>query len=226
MADDPPKLRLAAEQSAENFDAANICWAYSNMLANALRVMRGAGRPYALATDLLELRQHLAEAPEGLTVGQLSEALEASLECALPDPGLCDEMEDYIRDMDKAALRKVAARLLSQRLQESAGDREWWEAYRHLERRREEKFAKPERTPEQRERAKLGAEALMATFDDGNVTRDRKLRKPKPQASITYKVVEKQPVPKPKAKPSTIEDERPISTAEFMRRRAEELGAK
>lgn len=216
MADDPPPLMLASSRSDTEvaqqraFDL--ISWPLRELTANLLRVTRGAGSPYDIYRQVVALEQVLREAHEFHDFWSIPHLMARELQSALPEWRLAEEeFDDSGANVVRGSLQYIASRLVYQPMQEAAGSREI-----------ESGLLEAERTRELRREQRRLEEAEWRKQERAN----RKPRTPKPKSSLSAKLVEKQPVSKPMQKPSAIEDERPASTAEFMRRRAEELGAK
>jgi hypothetical protein len=143
MDDEPPRPRLTIASSTTVVELERdrslhkVEWATRELAANMIRVIRGAGRPFHLFDQVLSLYRAIEDAPEGTTVGQIHEALEAALSNGIRDDEDSD-LHGCVQEIERGALRTVAARLLGQQVQVSAGNRDLWDGFLRLEQRREE----------------------------------------------------------------------------------------
>jgi hypothetical protein len=200
---EPPKLKIVSSQNEvpDTNHARDRClWHVEyytrELAANMIRVIRGAGRPHLLLDQLLELHNAIADAPPGLTVGEVVEAILEALGDGLKTPR--GPFADEVEAIQAGALRSVAGRIVRQPLQEAAGDRDLWDAFYQLERAREESRKKY-----------LAAQ--------NSLPKARKAR-----AALARKIVAKSP----KEAASEPEIEHTGSTAEFMKKRAAQLAKK
>lgn len=112
-----------------------------SLTANLIRVVRGAGSAYNVFEDIVRAKEALDEfedlAGAGFTGLDLRECLE--IEHFASSPWFeRQDIDQAIEDMIKGALRITAAQLLDQRLQVSAGEKDFFSAQRYYERAVEE----------------------------------------------------------------------------------------
>lgn len=171
------------------------------MAANLLRVMRGAGRPLDLPQQIINLSGEMLEVP--VRAWAVASAIQETLQSAVPS-WYAETSEDdaYTGDIAKGALQFLASRLVHQRAQEAAGEREMQEAIQARERHVERRLQKW-----REEQALLRAQTV----------------KPKRRKSKVTKPSAKKPLPLPDPIAEEQEPERPTSTAEFMRARQREM---
>ena len=209
MDDDGPKLTIAAEQTEDErertYALQDVTWRARLLAGNMLRVIAGAGEPYSLAQQSFELGKSMKDLPAGTLVGHVTEAINEALSGGLEEPEDSSELDDAASDIEQASLRMVAARLLGQRVQVTRRRRDFFEAFRRLEDIREENSRRhaPVRakvTPAARQVRSAAAKRLAATAP------------PPVKPSRILPTIEPEP-PQPE----------PRSTAEFMKRRREEM---
>jgi hypothetical protein len=211
MADNPPNLTIASSQSEQEIATERamreIGWATRQLSANMLRIIRGAGRPHDLFDQVRSLAGAIDSSPPGTLIWRISEAMELALAHGLK----CDD-DDFDRDshlgkMESGSLRAVAARLLGQPLQVSAGRRELEQALIY----RDQFFEM---------RTKRMAEARRTSITPKRVTSIRRVAQKKAKSKPPV-VAAAAHVAEPAAKMDY--DEKPASTADFMRQRAREI---
>ncbi|MCL2429746.1 MAG: hypothetical protein FWD12_10980 [Alphaproteobacteria bacterium] len=173
-----PPVRLVSETSAETINAQRqrqeiidregvFASALLELMANALRVTAGAGKPYELIRQILAVReageawaQRRAQSDlpiRGVDGHFLAEAL-CDLDWRFGDPAyftdLSDEAKDALRydrrrlaerGICDAALRVVAAQWMRQPTHESKAQDKLYDAIRSLEDARDSQLRKPER---------------------------------------------------------------------------------
>jgi hypothetical protein len=143
-------LRLAAhnpQMSRERvFAEQGVRRALKELAANLMRVSRGAGKPYAIAEQCVDVVTSFRAYHEAFGSWPADHDVAAILDSSSPqsrDFSLPhDERQFTIDLMVSGALRLAAARLLSQKLQESHGEKELLEGVRAYEREREERRQK------------------------------------------------------------------------------------
>lgn len=136
-----PHLRLAAENDRKAVDKARaryeIDWPLRKLAANIMRVSRGAGEPYSVIQQCIEVvkgaQAFCDKCGDWPDDNEVREALD------FHDPRLRDYTRQYderssaIEDIVEGALRLAAARLLRQDLQERHGEKDLLEGIRRLE---------------------------------------------------------------------------------------------
>lgn len=142
MADEPPKLSIVSSHEIPQKDRQaerclwHVDWYTRQLAANILRVIRGAGRPEQLVDQVIALRDEMANAPPGITVSEVNEKMAEALSGGIDE--LDTEHGNAAEEIQRGALRKIAAQLLRQQLQASAGDHDFWKAIQRLDRQRED----------------------------------------------------------------------------------------
>lgn len=226
MADeDPPKLTIASsrpeaeirrerEQATHDHQMHEIEGCMRELAANMIRIIRGAGQPLDLFDQVIGLFRAIERAPDQATVGQINRALEAALCDGLPGNDK-DEIYDAITDIEAASLRKIAARILHQPIQVTAGESDFRTALRRLEQARTERRKKLD--------AQEAAESLARAQRILRPTAKRAAERKKPRKSKVQAITT--PKLRVPPKPLAVEHEpkRPRSTAEFMKARQKEL---
>lgn len=215
MADEPPHLTVVSEQSEEERERqialGELTWRMRLVSGNLLRVIAGAGEPHNLAQQTFELGQAIKDLPHGTLVWQVNEALAAALEDGLESTENLRDFDDAVGDIEQAALRVIAARLLGQRVQVTRRQNDFFHAFRRLEEIRENNRREAASAPRLPRSRKARADVI------------RRLTK-----SLEAHTKPKSVAPKQKPAARKIEkaapDDKPVSTAEFMKRRHEELG--
>lgn len=141
-----PKLRIASARSEAEIQLERedellghrlieIEGRMRELAANMLRVIRGAGKPIDLFDHVMGLAHAIDKAPDHTIVGQINAAMEAALLDGL-EGGQMDEIHDAISDIEAASLRKIAARLLGQPVQLTAGESDFRHALHRLDQAR------------------------------------------------------------------------------------------
>jgi hypothetical protein len=169
------------------------------MAANLLRVVRGAGRPYELPQQIINLAGEILEVSKTARAWAVSSAMQEALHSAISD-WEADEEDYYEGRIACGGMQWVASRLVGQRAQECAGSREMSEAFEQRER-----WAERQRKKYWEEEARVRAEILEVQRQKRIKTRAAKPKAPKPSPAPTK--AEDDPIDKPR------------STAEFMRAR-------
>ncbi|TIQ35967.1 MAG: hypothetical protein E5X48_11115 [Mesorhizobium sp.] len=144
MADDGekrPHIRLAAENDRKSVDKARaryeIEWPLRRLAANIMRVSRGAGEPYSVIQQCIDVvkgaQAFCDKCGDWPDDNEVREALD------FHDPRLRDytkphdERSSAIEDIVEGALRLAAGRLLRQDLQERHGEKDLLEGIRRLD---------------------------------------------------------------------------------------------
>lgn len=204
---EPPKLTLAAESDPAELEKQQalreLGWNTSELAANLLRVMRGAGNPALLPQQIINLGEAILKVHETARAWAIWSAVEEKLQQAVPDYFGSHESEAALGSIAKGSLQYLASRLVVQRAQEASGRREMLEGIRELEQYHE------------RQRAKWAAEdARVRALQRKPVVRKkrtaRQKQKPSPKAHVA-------------SEPGTEAECKPSSTAEFMKARQREL---
>jgi hypothetical protein len=178
--DNPPKLTIVAESglpttaidSAELEKAqANLelGWATREMTANLLRVIRGAGKPYELPQQIIDLGDSILDASKSARKWAIWSAMEETLQSGIPNSFDAAEAASSDGPIAKGALQFVASRLVGQNAQEAAGRREIVNGIRKLERYVER----------QREKYRIGA---------ASASQAKPQRRKKPKAAVAAKL--------------------------------------
>jgi hypothetical protein len=201
MSDEAPELTIVSNRDEAQLQRDHCSWELSfamrQLSANILRVICQAGRPWDLFDQILAVREALANAPPGFTVGDANEALSAALTGVIDDR---DSDTGYaIELIKKGALRTVAAKLLHQDAQAHRRNADLWDGIWELE--RIEERARERRCKE------------WATAQPAPKARRKRARAAK-------KLIAAKPPP---AEPVSIVEEEPKSTVEFMRERRRDL---
>ncbi len=199
-----PPLGLVSERTEHEIERdwalRSIHWPTREFVANLFRVIRGAGRPYALISQMFELTKVLAEAHEKASAWDVNQAFEEVLNDALPDWDWDDEDRGSLYTTMKGALQLIASNLLHQSTQQAAGRSEMYEGINRIINRREERRRQHEE--EHREYMR----SLRST--------------PKKRKAVKRTVAPKIPSPKPVApppKPEPVPDPQLLTTVEIMR---------
>src|SRR5690242_12096475 len=102
------------------------------MAANLLRVMRGAGRPFLLPQQIIDLAESILELSKTSRTWAISSAIEDALQSALPsgDDLSFDERPELT--IASGSLQLLASTLVYQRAQAAAGSREIDQGIREL----------------------------------------------------------------------------------------------
>lgn len=189
-----------------------VKWRAGSLAANMMRVIAGAGKPFDLAQQSHSLGKAIVDLPPGVRVGDVNDAILEALSQGLEkSPGL-EEFGHAVRELQRDALRIVAARVLGQDVQVTRRENDFFHSIGYLDRVR-----KANREKHEREAAERRPAAPIA----------RKPRKPKPAMAPP-------PSTRPKAKPvaSSSEFEEDIdpsawkTTADYMRLRQAQLRRK
>lgn len=203
---DPPNLTLIPEADPWEREKAQaereLAWESREFAANLLRVMRGAGRPFDLPQQIINLSESILEVSKTARAWAVSSAIEETLQSAVPGGFDAHEHEECTGMIVSGALQLLASRLVHQRAQEAAGEREMASGIKEQERyfeREREKFRKEQ-------------EAWIAAR--------RKPTKSKPRVKKSKPVVA---APQAVQSPLPTVDSKPRSTAEFMKARRREL---
>jgi hypothetical protein len=126
------EIKIVSKEDAEirrEDGMETIRYQLRKMLANLLRVQRGAGRPDQIYDDVVTLavsmRNHLAEF-ERIGDGDLAKAIDCLQTCE-------DAFPRAEEQMLRGAMQIIASRLLGQKCQEAAGDNELFDGFRIIE---------------------------------------------------------------------------------------------
>lgn len=212
MADDPPRLTIVAEQSEAERDKQRaldeLRWPTREMTANLLRVMRGAGRPHYLPQQIIDLAGMILEANKLSNAWGIWTTMEEVLHDAFPDRD--DDIDSARQTLLRGSLQTLASNLVDQNTQRIRGERELTEgvdemlaAWNERRRLREEENAR-----------RASAYAALTS------PKPRQRKKVVKRAPVAPRMVAAPPAPKPEPK---VHEEKPVSTAEFMKRRRKEL---
>jgi hypothetical protein len=147
------KVDIARERAEWQVDAS-----LRNLAANILRVIRGAGRPWEIPEQAQSYINALVDYQAATGHLPLSASAENSLSIDLDQERLGDAEDEYRQKVEAretiigGALRIAAARILDQRLQVTAGERELSDGLRYLDQAREalrkkQKAEQPPRPP-------------------------------------------------------------------------------
>lgn len=164
---DPPDLKVVSSKTDHDLALAgaqkDIERATKQLAANMIRVIRGAGEPLYLFDQVVDLHRAFRECPEGTMIGQINDAMVTALNRGLSEDGW--DFDSGIDDIERGALRAVAARLLGQHAQASLGNRDLWEGYyrveRYRERSRAEYLASQRAMPKTRKKRERVVKAIL-----------------------------------------------------------------
>jgi hypothetical protein len=205
-----PALRIASEQTdqelAKQRALEDLSWPARQMVANMLRVMRGAGRPYDLPEQVVDLAIAIQAAGRHTNAWYIGQALSELLTSALPRREYAEDFDNFERTIAQGSLQLLASTLLGHIPQKAAGSREIFEGIRERERYIERMHAKVE---EERAAEALARAKRVLSRRTKKKARVRSASPPRPQPVKPAEIVEEVPAP--------------TSTAEAMRRRAKEL---
>lgn len=127
MADETPPPADAASEPWERekaYAVDRLEWGTRELVANLLRVMRGAGRPLELPQQIVNFAESILEVSKTARLWAVSSAIEDALYSAFPRNLGAPEREEDIRIIVSGSLQLLASRLVHQRAQEAAGERE------------------------------------------------------------------------------------------------------
>lgn len=122
----------------------DVTWKASLVAADMLRVIAGAGDPLRLTQFCFELGKAIEKTPPKTFVHQVREAIERALSDGLDHSRDLSEFESAVREIERASLRIVAARLLEQSVQVSRRQNDFYHAIGNLDRVRRENRKKYE----------------------------------------------------------------------------------
>lgn len=178
MSDDEqkkPHIRLAIENDKKAVDKA---WAKHDLerplrqlAANIMRVSRGAGEPYSIIMQCVEVVKGAQSYNE--KCGEWPDDVDVKDALDFHDPRLRDYTRTYderrssMEDIIEGALRMAAGRIVGQKLQEDHGEKDLLAAIRRLEEYRAE------------QRAKWAAEMKASRKAPAAKPRTKLIRKPK-----------------------------------------------
>lgn len=128
MDDEPPKLTIAAsndEAELAKREALDLLhWPTREMVANLLRVMRGAGRPTHLPDQIIEVALAIQKAGKHTNAWYIGEEIREVLDSAFPSwADECDR-QSAMHTIAQGSLQYLASNLVHQRAQAAAGERE------------------------------------------------------------------------------------------------------
>jgi hypothetical protein len=173
--DKKPHIRLAVENDKKTVDKAwakqDIEWPLRQLAANILRVSRGAGEPYSIIMQCVEVVKGAQSYNE--KCGEWPDDRDVKDALDFHDPRLrdytmtYDERRSSMEDIVEGALRMAAGRIVRQKLQEDHGEKDLLGAIRRLEEFRAE------------QKAKWAAEAKAARTVPAKKSRAKLVREPK-----------------------------------------------
>lgn len=145
----PPHIRLAVQnnQSELNRRSAemDLRWVLKRMAANAIRVVRGAGRPEELglqcAAVVKSYQDYHNASGEWPSPNLISNILSIRHRDYRSETDRAWEWEDAVRQMVAGGLQIAASQLMEQNTQERAGVSEMFDGLRVIERQRRENAA-------------------------------------------------------------------------------------
>jgi hypothetical protein len=130
---------LARQRALDQVD-----WKIRELTANLLRITRGAGKPYEIMTQMIELAEAIRvyHAATGLSpyADEFARALNVSNDLETMQHWRAEDRDrdDAEERIIRGVLQVVASRLVHQRTQEAAGDSEMYDGIRSLENLRAE----------------------------------------------------------------------------------------
>jgi hypothetical protein len=222
MADDPPKLTIAASNEGEEVTRrrsreaqeralSKLEWSIRELVANILRVMRGAGKPFRIFDDLTNLRDAMREMDE-VTFYDATMRFEEVLHSAMKQERDDDGIHYACHTITRGVLQMLASELVGQGTQKRAGESELTRGIREMQSAWEES------------RKKWRTQAAVQSLRMKPLApKHRKKRKAKPIPKVVAKpqqALEAQPTPA-----VVNAADKPASTAEFMKVRRRELGS-
>ncbi|RJG46644.1 hypothetical protein [Mesorhizobium sp. DCY119] len=145
-----PRLRVVVENDSIEVRKEQYRWLFDQPLrelaANIIRTSRGAGKPYDILGECIEVVKKFQEYREVVGHWPSSFDIQASLAVRktydFDNPQYFDEIDYSAETVISGALRVSAARLVGQDLQERHGEKELWQGIDAVERHREEMRAK------------------------------------------------------------------------------------
>lgn len=201
MDDEPPGLTVVSHRSDQEIERDRILheieWPTREFVANLFRVIRGAGRPYALVGQLFELAKVLANAHDKVSAWEVNQAFECVLDEALPDWEAGDDARGDLHTAMRGSLQIIASNLLFQTTQQAAGRSEMRDGINRIIERREERRRQEEEeyraavrslrpAPKKRKAAKRKAVAKRATTPPPAPKSEPPEPEPKPQTTWDY----------------------------------------
>ena len=141
-------MKVVAENSsaelAQRLATQDMERALRQLTANLLRVVRGAGKPYAIVEDAAAFINAVVAYHDAAGTALPPDDIASALDIMRDDPGMRSRLSghDYDR-MDaeriivRGALQIAASRLLEQRTQEAAGKHELYDGVRWMEKLRD-----------------------------------------------------------------------------------------
>lgn len=148
MADDEPPVTIVSSKSDKEIERdwalRSINWPTRELIANLFRVIRGAGRPYILMSQLFELTKVLADAHDHASAWEVSQEFERVVSSAMPDWEWGDETRGDLHTAIRGALQIVASTAVHQSTQQAAGRSELLDGINSVVRRREARRQKEE----------------------------------------------------------------------------------
>lgn len=206
-APDKPRLTVASSRTDEeirhDYALNQFEWALREFMGNALRVMRGAGRPYQLIDGLMKLVDAINDM-EGIRIAVANERFAEVLQSAMTMERGDMDVPNARHTIARGVLQMLASTLVMQNPQRLAGHSE-------IERGVEEM-----QEAWGRNRAQWAAADIIRKAEaEAKQIVDRAKRE--------AKRLKAKPDPKTDPAPAVSEPERTTSTAEFMKRRMQEM---
>lgn len=198
VTDEPPKLSVAS--SNDDADLArqaaidNLQWPTREMAANLLRVTRGAGKPWDLPQQIINLAESILKASKHSNAWGIWSEMEKVLQSGMPDDddGLIGSEETIVR----GSLQLVASRLVHQRTQAAAGGREIGTGIRMVEQEREENRKRWEKEQSALARkpkaARIAAAKALVAGRAENPDEDPPRGAPKPRSTADFMRLQRQ----------------------------------
>ena len=220
MADEPPELWIAASNDLptikkdEEWARNRYEWAIRDFFANALRVMRGAGKPFDLLRDLDALIKATREL-DPMTLYDATLIFQDTLQSAFKQDIDLEGVPAARQTIARGALQMLASELVGQSTQKRRGESEIHDGIREMQ----DAWAEGRKRRESEE-AKASMERMMRVFR-------RPIPGPKPQPRAGRKPAAKRKVTKAREAPAEAtaqaDSQKPSSTAEFMKSRQRKL---
>lgn len=139
--DDGPKLTLAVSNDDRDFAKRalrnDIYWPTKELMANMLRVARGAGKPEKLIEQFTQLAWTLSEVRDVAAPWEVLGEIEAALHSVFKEKPANQALEHARNAIVSGALQVAASRLVEQYPQECVGQREMDQGMRAIEAVRE-----------------------------------------------------------------------------------------
>ena len=135
-------MRIAAENSEEEVNRLRaqeaITWPLKELAANVMRVTRGAGKPYMIGAQCVEVISAFEEYREVVGIYPSSEEIQSALEFGDRYRGEVTDDHTYaVSGIVEGGLQVAASTLLHQLTQVSAGESQLYDGVNALEQARE-----------------------------------------------------------------------------------------